>query len=335
MKTRSYRKSSKKTISYNEPVRRPLINRIKNINKRKNLKKIYSLINDLKIKIQPKQLKRKTYNSERVVRRHIVQKKQPKKSQAKILILLERIAKINKNGKSEYIQVSESFLRKKGCSKIEVSMFQSNNGVPYLRRDSPICRKYNVERVYDKSKGSLHGFRLIGFNNNVYFGRSISKEIRHQILTKYNKKCVWCGSTDRLEVDHKNGRYNSLMNKVDDFQLLCKSCNDKKRERCKKCKETNARFDAKDISKHLYKCSFLQGSCNYNDKQGCKGCFLYDIEEFNKIHDKKCSTPATTSYNAFQKRKTHEIELIVKEVKPRSKNAPKGIVGRVVTKIVL
>jgi hypothetical protein len=293
-----------------------------NNKKCKNLKKRESLIKD-KIKIQSKELKRKAFVSEKLIRKRSVQANQPKKTQARILILLERIVKINKNGKSEYIQVNESFLRKKGCSKIEVSLFQSNNGVPYLRRDSPICRKYNIERVYDKSKGSLHGFRLIGFNNNIYFGRSISKEIRHQVLTKYNKKCVWCGSTDRLEVDHKNGRYNSLMNKVDDFQLLCKSCNDKKRERCKKCKETNTRFDAKDISKHLYKSSFLHGSCNYNDKQGCKGCFLYDIEEFNK-----CSS----SHNVSQNRKMHHIEFTVKEVKPRSKNAPKGIIGRVVMK---
>lgn len=245
------------------------------------------------------------------------------KAQARILTILERIVKIDKKGKSEYIQVNEAFLKKKGCTKLETVLFQSNNGVPYLRRDSPICRKYLVERVYDQTRRCLHGFRLIGFNQNVYFARSIPQGIRQQVLQKYECKCAWCGSKDRLEVDHKNGRYNSVMNKIDDFQLLCKSCNDKKRERCKKCTESNKRFDAKDVSKHLYKCSYLQGNCKYNEKTGCKGCFLYDIEEFNKNHD-KCNTEATVV-----KRKAHEIELVVKEVVPRSKTAA-GCRGRVV-----
>lgn len=252
------------------------------------------------------------------------QKKTAKpKAQARILTILERIIKIDKKGKSEYIQVNEAFLKKKGCTKLETVLFQSNNGVPYLRRDSPICRKYLVERVYDQTRRCLHGFRLIGFNQNVYFARSIPQGIRQQVLQKYECKCAWCGSKDRLEVDHKNGRYNSVMNKIEDFQLLCKSCNDKKRERCKKCTEHNKRFDAKDVSKHLYKCSYLQGNCKYNEKTGCKGCFLYDIEEFNKNHD-KCNTEATVV-----KRKAHEIELVVKEVVPRSKTAA-GCRGRVV-----
>lgn len=283
----------------------------------------------MKKKIAVRNTRSTTTSNQRTVKTPLivsVSKAKPK-AQARILDILERIAKIDKKGKSEYVQVNEAFLVKKGCTKTEAKLFQSNNGVAYLRKDSPICRKYHVQKVYDKTKGCLHGFKLIGFNKNVYFGRSIPQGIRKQVLEKYECKCAWCGSKDRLEVDHKNGRYNSVMNKIDDFQLLCKSCNDKKRERCKKCTETNKRFNAKDVSKYLYKCSYTQGSSKYNEKLGCKGCFLYDIEDFNKNHDKGSKQ---TALDPVVKRKAHEIELVVKEVVPRSKSASSGCHGRVV-----
>lgn len=234
---------------------------------------------------------------------------QSNNKKSNVLQVLERVFHIDKIGCSEFISIDEKSLRKKGCKPFEIVLFQSNNGVSYLRRDSPICRKYLVERNYNKSTGSLIGFKLVGFNKSSYYSRYISKNIRKRVLEKYGFKCIWCGSKDKLEVDHKNGRYNRKTGMVEDFQILCKSCNDKKRERCNKCRESKCRFNVqKDISSILYKSAFISGNEKYNEKQGCKGCFLYDIEDFYLKHDAK-------NINSH-----HEINLIVKEVKSRKKS---------------
>jgi hypothetical protein len=203
-----------------------------------------------------------------------------------ILSILESLFKVNNKGISELICIDEKSLHKKGCKPFEISMFQSKNGVAYLRRDSPICRKYLVERSYNKATGSLIGFKLVGFNKSQYYSRHISKNIRKKVLEKYGFKCIWCGSKDRLEVDHKNGRYNKKTEVISDFQILCKSCNDKKRQRCMKCRESNCRYNVQqEISSLLYKSAFTSGTGKYTEKQGCKGCFLYDIEDFYMKHD--------------------------------------------------
>ena len=215
-------------------------------------------------------------------------KKSINKKKINILNILERIFNINNKGISEFISIDEQSLRNKGCKPFEVFMFQSKNGVSYLRRDSPICRKYIIERSYNKTNGSLIGFKLVGFNRSHYYSRHISKNIRKRVLEKYGYKCIWCGSKDKLEVDHKNGRYNTKTDKITDFQILCKSCNDKKRQKCIKCRETNQRYNVQqEISSIFYKSAYITGNENYNEKQGCKGCFLYDIEDFYMNHDKK------------------------------------------------
>jgi hypothetical protein len=245
-------------------------------------------------------------------------------AKSKILIVLEKYFKISKKGVSEFISIDKTMLRKKGFKASEVELFQSNNGVSYLRRESPISRKYLVERKYHQSTGALIGFKLIGFNKTIHFSRHIPQNIRKDVLEKYDNKCIWCGSKDRLEVDHKNGRYNSETNKVSDFQILCKSCNDKKRERCNKCRASGKRYDVqKEISSILYKCPFTQGTCSYGEKLGCKGCFLYDIEDFYTKHDGNVKKPCKS---------LREIELVVKEVLPRGSKKNVKTFGRVILK---
>ncbi len=245
----------------------------------------------------------------------------------KILCVLERVVKISKKGVSEYISIDKTALKKRGCKPMELQQFQANNGVPYLRRDSPICKKYKVERKYHSSTGALIAFKLVGFNNNVHFSRHIPQQVRKDVLEKYGHKCVWCGSKDRLEVDHKNGRYDAKTDKVSDFQILCKSCNDKKRERCNKCRDSGCRFNVQqEISSILYKTAFSQGTVKYTEKQGCKGCFLYDIEDFYKKHDSKKTEPKAMRVSK------KEINLVIKEVIPKGKNAKANVKGRVILK---
>jgi hypothetical protein len=236
-----------------------------------------------------------------------------------IIAIVERIGKINKKGFSNFISISPQDLKKNGCKPQEIALFKSNNGVSYLRRDAPLSRRYHIERKYHKTNGALLGFKLIGFNHNLYFSRSIPQEVRKATLEHYGHKCIWCGSTNRLEVDHKNGRYSSISNRVEDFQILCKSCNDKKRERCKRCQVTGQRFNVQStISNVLYKVPFTCGSEKFNDKVGCKGCFLYDIEDFYAKHD--CKTGKIGKIGKAIKTKKddvtteHEVKVIVRRV---------------------
>ncbi|GAA9622575.1 hypothetical protein HpVa125_12540 [Helicobacter pylori] len=74
----------------------------------------------------------------------------------------------------------------------------------------------------------------------------------------------------QIEIDHKDGRN-------DDFQALCKACNDKKRQICRKCKESGYRFDATKIPGNRY--PFYEGAIEYD---GCVGCYQYDPIQYRK-----------------------------------------------------
>lgn len=209
--------------------------------------------------------------------------KKPLKRSATILSIVERIAKVNKKGVSKLIPLDASSLIALGCTKVEASMFQCTNGVPYLRQGSFLTKKYSIQKYYTKNTGSLTRFRLNGFNasNAQRVSRSIPVAVRRDVRMKYGSRCVWCGSTDKLEIDHKDGRYTRAGSTMGDFQLLCKSCNDKKRERCKKCSTTGKRYNVQEsVSSTLYNIPFTKGTCRFNKKIGCRGCFLYDIEDF-------------------------------------------------------
>ena len=57
------------------------------------------------------------------------------------------------------------------------------------------------------------------------------KEARDRTLKKNNYKCVHCGSTKNLEVDHiipisKGGEHSEF-----NYQILCRKCNRKKKDK--------------------------------------------------------------------------------------------------------
>ncbi|BAW73947.1 ulcer-associated gene restriction endonuclease [Helicobacter pylori] len=87
----------------------------------------------------------------------------------------------------------------------------------------------------------------------------------------------------QIEIDHKDGRKDDLRvsdlntQTFDDFQALCKACNDKKRQICKKCKESGYRFDATKIPGNRY--PFYEGAIEYD---GCVSCYQYDPIQYRK-----------------------------------------------------
>jgi hypothetical protein len=67
---------------------------------------------------------------------------------------------------------------------------------------------------------------------------------------------------------------------LSNFQPLSKVANDIKRQVCKKCKETNKRWNAKNLKGNPFE--FYYGDENYTKEVGCKGCYQYDPVEYRK-----------------------------------------------------
>jgi len=206
--------------------------------------------------------------------------------------LFLELAKPNEKGFSRWVDVTE-FIGK-------YTELQLGNGGSWCRKNSILARNYIVEFNKAKTKGnSIDSIRLNGFNSDDSFKQVIRKDIKDFYKTQ---NCVMLGingssENTKIEIDHKDGRKedlrvsNSQTQKFEDFQPLCKAANDVKRQICKRCKETNKRWDAKNIKGNPY--SFYDGDENYTNELGCKGCYQYDPVEYRKTCTKMISKEAS------------------------------------------
>lgn len=132
-------------------------------------------------------------------------------------------------------------------------------------------------------KGDNWFIQLTGLST-ILKNRMVSKSIHEEIRMK---PCEHTGygdlSSDRIEVDHRNGRYNQpeALNvreqKSEHFMSLTRRANLQKREDCKKCRLTDKRFDAKTLG---YKKSVVSGDLNYEGT--CEGCYWFSPIEFRQ-----------------------------------------------------
>ena len=201
-----------------------------------------------------------------------------KKTQKELFL---ELAKANKDGVSRWVNTSE-FIN--GYSSLELL-----NGLSWGRKSSSLAKEYIVETDKTITSGNkIDRIRLNGFNTS--HTSKLSQTIRTDIKREISKqRCIVLGTTrscdHKTEVDHKDGRKEdeSVMNaktqKLEDFQPLSKPANDAKRQFCKKCKETNLRFDAKILG---YTISFTKGGFEYDEKLRCIGCFWYDPIAFRQ-----------------------------------------------------
>jgi hypothetical protein len=202
--------------------------------------------------------------------------------------LFIELAKPDSNGVSRWVSVAEF------TGKYSSLVF--GNGADWARRDGQLAKKFNIE--FDKSitKGNrVDRVRLNGFNTQQSFNQNIRQDIKDRLKTQ---NCVMLGvngnsANVKIEIDHKDGRKNDLnvsdknKQKLEDFQPLCKAANDVKRQICKRCKETDKRWNAKNIKGNPYE--FYAGDENYTQELGCKGCYQYDPVEYRKTSVKKIS----------------------------------------------
>ncbi len=148
--------------------------------------------------------------------------------------------------------------------------FRTPNGSQWSRANSYLGRKYNIVKTYKGVR--LESVQLDGFRDSLEY-HSIPSQVRQFYK---GKPCVFTGSCDRIEIDHKDARYTKDYNSIEDFQPVCKAMNDIKRETCKKCKNCSRRPKGSLLG---FPYDFLKGD---EKSMYCEGCYYYDPIQFRK-----------------------------------------------------
>lgn len=221
--------------------------------------------------------------------------------------LFLELAKPDKNGISKWVSVDKFVGKYKDL--------QLGNGGSWCRASSSLAKKFVLEFDRSRSAGkSIDAIRTVGFNLNKQFNQAIRADIKEFYK---NKNCVMLGlkgisENTRIEIDHKDGRKNNdrisdiSTQKLEDFQPLCKAANDAKRQICKKCKETNIRWNAKNLLGNPY--PYYKGDEIYNDKLGCEGCYQYDPVEYRKTSVKRIAKEAIKHTVDYVMKKLYDEE---------------------------
>ena len=176
---------------------------------------------------------------------------------------------IDANGCSELIYI-EDLIAKYGDG------FKSNNGCQWARKGGTIDKNYILKRYQAKDLGGS-GNRVVavqtfGFRETVE-NHSIPTAVKRALK---DARCAVLGVlTTDMEIDHKNGKYDTEHYTENDFQHLTKAVNDAKREHCKRCNETGCRFKASLLG---YSVDYIEGDEN---SPTCQGCYWYDPQLFN------------------------------------------------------
>lgn len=219
----------------------------------------------------------------------------------KIDLFLELAKPNEETGESRWVYVTEFVGRYKDLVL--------GNGFSWGRKNSRLQRIYKLEL---KRKGNaIIAIKLVGYNQDEHFNQNIRQDIKNAII---KRKCVMLGingSSENtvIEVDHKDGRKNDMRvsdlatQKNDDFQPLCKAANDIKRQICKLCKETDKRWDAKNILGNPY--SFYEGDEQFTEGLGCKGCYQYDPVEYRIQSVRRLSEEAVKQSVGFVMKKLY------------------------------
>ena len=134
------------------------------------------------------------------------------------------------------------------------------NGGSWLRSGNNLCKKYKIVTV--KNNGEIRylfdatneekavienevSYLIFPQNNNkiqfirILTGKSIilktrcniTPKLKKIVMDEYNNKCVFCGSSNGMNIDHKDDEYTSFYEELtkEDLQVLCQHCNTIKR----------------------------------------------------------------------------------------------------------
>lgn len=224
-------------------------------------------------------------------------------AKSNLIDLFLELAQPNERGESRWVSTSEF--------EEDYKDLALGNGWSWGRKSSRLQRKYKVEVQRGGKGNAITAIRLVGYNDNEHFKQNIRQDIKEVIC---KQKCVMLGVNGKsentiIEVDHKDGRKTDLRvsematQKLEDFQPLCKAANDIKRQICKLCRQTDKRWDAKNISGNPY--SFYEGDEQYTEELGCKGCYQYDPVEYRIQTVRRLSEEAIQQSVDFVMRKLY------------------------------
>lgn len=213
---------------------------------------------------------------------------------SKIDLFLE-LAQPDNNGVSRWVNTTEFVGR--------YEELVLGNGFSWGRKSSALQKKYIVKTRKDLTPGNrVDAIKLDGYNTSNHFNQAIRKDIQDEIRSR---RCVMLGVNGKsentiIEVDHKDGRKDDMRvsdiatQRIEDFQPLCKAANDIKRQICRRCKETDKRWDARNIEGNPY--SYYEGGEQYIDT--CVGCYQYDPVEY-RVRSAKRLIDDSSKYTAI------------------------------------
>lgn len=176
-----------------------------------------------------------------------------------------------------------------GCSEIiflddlvatHGEKFMCNNGCQWARKGSRLMNEYQFQRFNAKEMGieGVRSNKIVAVQAQGFKERKENHQIPKEIYTQLkDEKCaVLYVETSDMEIDHKNGKYDSEKYVLEDFQRMTKAVNDAKREHCKRCNNSGCRFKASVLG---YSVDFIEGD---ETSPTCQGCYWYDPQAFNR-----------------------------------------------------
>ena len=138
-----------------------------------------------------------------------------------------------------------------------------------------------------KTKGyTVEYIKFFGMADAEIIDEGIRSDIRNAIC---QLPCVHCGIKEDIQCDHKNDLKNDprvLLKEtqtLDDFQPLCRSCNDKKRNALQYTKKNGVRYGASKIIPG-WMADFTIGdeTLDFDDPDWYKGTYWGDCVAFRK-----------------------------------------------------
>ena len=209
-----------------------------------------------------------------------------------------------------------SWCRRDSWKNYKVATLNNSNKINYLWDESDEEQK-KIRKFFDNYPVEMKGNKIKYIGIFGIIKQNNSRPIRDDIKKEINKKmCVFCDSGSSLVVDHKNDLYNDpiVLDKktqtINDFQSLCNSCNLRKKQVCKKMKESGLRYRATNISfMKPFGIDFTDGNENFdtNNPKTMIGTFWYDPVAF------------TTKIAENFKNKIKELEIKNKELEIKNK----------------
>lgn len=158
---------------------------------------------------------------------------------------IDKLFEPDKNGCSRWVSREE-------VEKSELNPGRNGNG-RYGIYFSDKRYVWDVAKDTSQRGYPVKMYRTIGFADNQAGTCNIRDDIKKHYRGKPCSACCFYGPPESMVVDHKNDLRNDprvldlKTQRPDDFQSLCERCNLRKREVCKKMRETGKRQGATQI----------------------------------------------------------------------------------------